>query len=318
MMHAKRSTPESAPVNPDHATSTANEWAVASAYKLLGQVSPTALVVAAALASFVPFDGSHLTAWPSWKRLMEMCRIGSKHRLQRTLWELEGVGAIRIKRGSRRRSQEYTLLFVEVPSAIRRRAPDKKRKRIHLASASGVRAPQPQPALYPAPAQVPGITDIPVPPKECGNPENERDLICPSKLLKNKEKAFPSGAVSAPLSGAVSAPPTYLNPKVPQGRKERTPQTPLGGATSEIVENEGNGLEPGVGKDPSTMETVGNRIGKDRGPEPIPQELRRAAESYSLIVRGRTRSEVVAAYRGAAKGDRENLERTLSAISQSW
>ena len=49
-----------------------------------------------------------------------------------------------------------------------------------------------------------------------------------------------------------------------------------------------------------------------------PQELRRAAESYSLIVRGRTRSEVVAAYRGAAKGDRENLERTLSAISQSW
>ena len=147
MMHAKRSTPESAPVNPDHATSTANEWAVASACKLLGQVSPTALVVAAAIASFVPFDGSHLTVWPSWKRLMEMCGIGSKHTIQRTLWELEGVGAIRIKRGSRRRSQEYTLLFVEVPSAIRRRAPDKKR--IHLASASGVRAPQPQPAALP-------------------------------------------------------------------------------------------------------------------------------------------------------------------------
>ena len=132
-----------------------------------------------ALAAYVPYDGSHATVWPSWRTLKQTCGV-SNDRLNRALRELVDVGAITIKRGSRRRSQEYTLLFVAVPDAIRAAAENRPR----LVAESKGSKPAPQRTLYPA--------SVPRP------------------------SAPKTGTLSAPKTGA----PIYLNLKVPQKEEE--------------------------------------------------------------------------------------------------
>ena len=100
-----------------------NDWAVASAVQhLLGRVSPNALAVGIALAAHVPFDGSRLRVWPSWKRLMDRCGIGSRMTLNRVLQELEQHGHIEVGRGGdrkdRRKSHTYLLHCVSIPQHV--------------------------------------------------------------------------------------------------------------------------------------------------------------------------------------------------------
>ena len=98
-----------------------NEWAVASASQaLLGRVSSTSFAVGIALAAHVPFDGSRLTVWPSWTRIMFMCGIGSRDTLSRALQELEQHGLILVGRPKdQRKSSRYTLDgFVTVPAHV--------------------------------------------------------------------------------------------------------------------------------------------------------------------------------------------------------
>ena len=97
-----------------------NEWAVASAAQaLLGRVSPNALAVALALAAHVPFDGSTMKVWPSWRRLMFMGGIGSFSTLSRVLQELEQHHLIEVgRRKDRRKSHVYILRFVTVPEHV--------------------------------------------------------------------------------------------------------------------------------------------------------------------------------------------------------
>ena len=97
-----------------------NEWAVAATVKaLLGRVSPNALAVALALAAHVPFDGSRLKVWPSWRRMQFMCGIGSRNTLTRVLMELEGHGLIEVgRKKDRRKPNVYILHFVTVPAHV--------------------------------------------------------------------------------------------------------------------------------------------------------------------------------------------------------
>ena len=96
-----------------------NDWAVASAVQcLLGRVSPSALAVALSLAAHIPYDGSRLTVWPSWRRLLSRCGIGSFSTVQKALEELEQKGFIQREGGSRRKSTVYTLRFLTVPDHV--------------------------------------------------------------------------------------------------------------------------------------------------------------------------------------------------------
>ena len=301
-MQPQNSTARSAPVNPN--PTTPNQWAVGSAYTLLGRVDLNAVAVAMALAAYIPFDGSSATVWPSCRTLKQTCRV-SNDRLKRALSNLVDVGAITIKRHSRRRSQEYNLMFVTVPDAIHAAA--ENRTRLVAESEGSKPKPTPQRTLYPASA----------PPPECSENRNtecseNRNTYIPQSEITSKIKK--GGLMADPPRSScenfASHPPprSFEDKSTASVPRPSVPKTGLPGKTGKT------GKPESEKKNPSTMETGENRIGGDREPEPIPPELCRAAESYSLIVSGRNRSEVAAAYRSASNRDRQTLEMALNAL----